>query len=100
MRTSTTSNGQVQFVPTMSERGGDFSDLLPGTQLVDSFTGTPFVGNQIPTTRLNPVTNYLLQHISLPNGPGRQLTINGLPLVQNTNDNLAKLDYNVGKHHL
>jgi hypothetical protein len=99
-RTSTTNNGQVQFVPTAAERGGDFSDLLPGTQLVDLVTGIPFAGNQVPTSRLNPVANYLLQHIPLPNGPGRQLTFNGSPLVQNTNEYLAKVDYNVGKHHL
>ena len=99
-RTSTTNNGQVQFVPTAAERAGDFSDLLPGTQLVDPVTGTPFAGNQVPTSRLNPVANYLLQHVPLPNGPGRQLTFNGSPLVQHTNEYLAKVDYNVGKHHL
>jgi hypothetical protein len=99
-RTSTTNNGQVQFVPTLAERGGDFSDLLPATHLVDPVTGTPFAGNQIPTSRLNSVANYFLQHIPLPNGPGRQLTFNGSPLVQNTNEYLVKVDYNVGKHHV
>ena len=99
-RTSTTNNGQVQFVPTMAERGGDFSDLLPGTQLIDPVTGTPFANNQIPSGRLSPVANYLLQHIPAPNGTGRQLTFNGSPLVQNTNEYLGKVDYNVGKHHI
>lgn len=99
-RTRTASNGQVQFVPTAAERRGDFSDLPPGIQLVDPTTGTPFAGNQIPLNRLNPVANYILQHVPLPNGPGRQLTFNGAPLVQNTDEYLAKVDYNVGKHHL
>jgi hypothetical protein len=99
-RTNTATNGQVQFVPTMAERGGDFSDLLPSTQLVDPSTGAPFKGNQIPLERLNPVANYLLQHIPLPNGPGRQLTFNGSPLVQHTDEYLGKLDYNIGKHHV
>ncbi|WP_263352474.1 TonB-dependent receptor [Acidicapsa acidisoli] len=99
-RTNTASNGQVQFVPTAAERQGDFSDLLPTTQLVDPVTGTPFLNNQVPTSRFSPVANYLLQHIPLPNGPGRQLTYNGAPLVQNTDEYLAKVDYNIGKHHL
>lgn len=97
-RTRTTNNGLIQFVPTAAERRGDFSDVT--TQLVDPLTGNPFPGNQIPSSRLNPVAAYLLQHIPLPNGPGRQLTFNGAPLVQNTDEYLAKVDYNVGKHHM
>ncbi len=99
-RTNTTNNGQLQFVPTMAERSGDFSSLLPSTQLVDPLTGEAFKGNQIPLERLSPVANYLLQHIPLPNGPGRQLTFNGSPLVQHTDEYIGKVDYNVGKHHL
>lgn len=99
-RTSTTNNGQVQFVPTMAERSGDFSTLLPGTQLVDPVSGAPFENNQIPTSRFSPVASYILQHVPLPNGPGRQLTFNGSPLVQNTDEYVAKGDYNIGKHHL
>jgi hypothetical protein len=96
-RTNTATNGQVAFVPTAAERTGDFSDLLPDTQLVNPATGAPYVNNQIP---IDPVANYLLQHIPLPNGPGRQLTYNGASLVQNTDEFLIKADYNVGKHHL
>lgn len=96
-RTNTSSNGQVQFVPTAAERKGDFSDLLPTTQLVDPATGKPFASNQIP---VSPVASYILQHVPLPNGPGRQLTFNGAPLVQNTDEYLAKVDYTVGKHRL
>jgi hypothetical protein len=99
-RTNTSSNGQIQFVPTAAERGGDFSDLLPTTQLVDPQTGAPFPNNQIPGDRLSPVAHYLLQHVPLPNGPGRQLSFNGAPLVQDTDEYLAKIDYNIGQHHL
>ncbi|MGC2504287.1 MAG: carboxypeptidase regulatory-like domain-containing protein, partial [Silvibacterium sp.] len=99
-RTNTAQNGLVAFVPTAAERQGDFSDLLPGTQLANPATGVPFSGNQIPVGLLSPVAQYLLQHIPLPNGPGRQLTYNGAPAVQDTDEYLAKLDYNLGKHHL
>ena len=97
-RMNTAENGLVQFVPTAAERQGDFSDLLPGVQLVNPATGIPFPNNQLPS--VSPVAQYLLQHIPLPNGPGRQLTFNGTPEIQDTNEFLIKADYNLGKHHL
>jgi hypothetical protein len=99
-RQNTATNGQIAFVPTAAERTGDFSDLLPGTQLVNPNTGLPYVNNQVPQGDLNSVAQYFLQHIPVPNGPGRQLTYNGAPSIQNTDEYLAKIDYNLGKHHL
>lgn len=99
-RTNTAQNGQIAFVPTAAERQGDFSDLLPGTQLIDPSTGAPFPNNQVPTGLFSSVSQYLLQHIPLPNGPGRQLTYSAAASVQDTDEYLAKVDYNVGKHHL
>jgi hypothetical protein len=99
-RTRTSSQGQIEFVPTAAERQGDFSDILPTTQLVDPATGIPFPNNQLPAGSLNPVAQYLLQHVPLPNGPGRQFSFGGAPLVQNTDEYLAKVDYNLGKHHI
>jgi hypothetical protein len=105
-RQNTSANGQVSFVPTAAERTGDFSDLLipppqgPGIQLIDPTTGLDFQNNQIPPDELDGVAKYLLQHIPDPNGPGRQLTYNGAPSIQNTDEYLAKVDYNLGKHHL
>jgi Carboxypeptidase regulatory-like domain/TonB-dependent Receptor Plug Domain len=96
-RTSTASNGQVAFVPSAAERTGDFSDLLPNTQLVNPNTGVPYPNNQIP---VSPVAAYMLQHIPLPNGPDNQLTFDGAPDRQNTNEFMAKTDLNAGKHHL
>jgi outer membrane receptor protein involved in Fe transport len=99
-RTNTANNGQVSFVPTAAERAGNFADLLPSTQLVDPLSGNPFPGNQIPLARLSPVANYILQHVPLPNGQGRQFTYNGAPLIQKTDEFLVKSDYNLGKHHI
>lgn len=99
-RTNTSANGQVAFVPTAAERQGDFSDILPATQLVNPVTGDPFPDNQIPKADLSPVALYFLQHVPLPNGPGRQLTYNGAPAIQNSDEFLIKADYNLGKHHL
>lgn len=38
----------TQSVPTQAMLNGDFSTLLPGTQLVSPFTGLPYADNQIP----------------------------------------------------
>ncbi len=117
-RFSSTNNGQGAFVPNAAERGGDFSDLLPGSpicqpygtcvQLTNPFTGAPFLNNQIP---VSPIADYVLKGIPLPNGaqvgipappgyPNDNLYYNGLPTVQNTDEYLVKLDYNFTRNHL
>ena len=60
-------------------------------------TGAPYLDNQIP---VSPVATYILNHIPLPNGPNDQLNFNGGPDAQNTDEYLAKVDFNIGKHHL
>jgi outer membrane receptor protein involved in Fe transport len=96
-RFRTAQNGQIDSVPNAAERTGDFSDLLPGVQLVNPNTGTNYANNQIP---VSPVATYLLNHIPLPNGPNDELNFNGGPDVQDTDEYLAKVDFNFGKHHL
>lgn len=96
-RFSTANDGQIAFVPNAAERSGDFSDLLPATQLISPSTGVPYANNQVP---VSPVATYILNQIPLPNGPSDQLTFNGGPDRQNTDEYLGKLDFNAGKHHL
>lgn len=99
-RIHTAPQGQITFVPTGAERGGDFSDLLPGTQLVNPTTGVPYFNNQIPTSDFSSVSQYLLQFVPLPNGPGRELNYVGAPSINDTDQFLTKIDYYAGKHHL
>jgi hypothetical protein len=99
-RTNTAQNGQVAFVPTALERQGNFAADLPDTQLINPGTGAPFPGDQIPLGDLSPVAQYLLQHIPLPNGPGNELTYNGIATIADTDEFLIKADYNLGKQHL
>ena len=63
-------------VPTLAQRAGNFSNLLPGNQLYDPstktnvngvITGTPFVGNIIPASKINSVSTKLLTYFPLPN---------------------------------
>jgi len=69
-------------VPTAAERTGDFSGA--GTTIYDPLSINPatctdptvacprtaFGGNVIPTTRINPTSNYLLKYLPLPNSTG------------------------------
>jgi hypothetical protein len=112
-RIRTASEGQVGFVPTGPERGGDFSDycsggfdaggLCPadnGVQLYDPVSGTPFLNNQIPTTSFSSVSQYFLQYMPEPNGAGHELTYVGPRAVQNEDEFMGKVDYNRGKHQI
>lgn len=56
-------------VPLASWRGGDFSGLLPSTVIRDPFNNnTPFAGNIIPSTQLNPVATKIQdRYYPLPN---------------------------------
>ena len=54
-------------VPTQAWRNGDFSDLLPGTQIYDPATGTPFSGNVIPPGSMNSVAQAMQKLYPLPN---------------------------------
>jgi hypothetical protein len=99
-RILTAPQGQIQFVPTSDERNGDFSDLLPGTQLVDPVTGVAFLDNQISSGRLSPVAQELLGYIPSPNGPGRELTFTGAAANQNEDQFSTKIDFQHNKHQL
>jgi hypothetical protein len=103
-RQNTAVNGEIAQVPTAAERGGDFTDLLP-TVLTNPNTQSPyqFNNNIINTLAFDPTAQYILKEIPLPNDPAggaHQLQYNGAPSIQNTNEYLAKADYNVGKHHI
>lgn len=72
----------ILSVPTEAMRAGDFSNLRDATgkliQIYDpnttianpngsGFVRTPFAGNTLPTSRLDPVSNKMLQFYPLPN---------------------------------
>ena len=70
-------------------------------QIVDPLNGNlPFANNQIPASRLSPVSQYLLNDIPLPNGPGQQITYAGPPQIQDDDQFLTKADYIRGKHQI
>jgi hypothetical protein len=103
-RQNTAQNGQIVQVPTQSERNGDFTDLLPEVLTnPDPTSPYQFNNNVINPLAFDPTALYLLNHIPLPNDPAggaHQLLFNAAPSIQNTDEYLAKIDYNLGKHHL
>jgi hypothetical protein len=55
----------LTVVLTPQEENGDFSALLPGTQLVSPYTGQPYLNNQIP---VDPVAQQIMKkYMPLPN---------------------------------
>ncbi len=68
--------------------------------MIDPVSKQPLPNNQIPASRLNPVSKFFLNRIPLPNGPGRQLTFSGTPIIQTENQFMTKVDYVAGKHQI
>lgn len=70
---SRTGVDQAFTVPTVAERSGDFSALLPKTVIYPYGAATPYGNNVIPTADLaanSKIATGLLQFIPLPNQPG------------------------------
>jgi hypothetical protein len=65
------SDVRTSFVPTARERMGDFSEAgIPGcteNKPIDPLTGQPFPGNIIPSDRLDPGGQLMMNLMSLPN---------------------------------
>jgi hypothetical protein len=105
-RQNTTENGLNSQVPTEAERNGDFSALLPDTVLTNPDPLSPYQfdsNNMINPAAFDPTALYLMNHIPLPNDPqmgSNYLSYNGAPSIQDTDEYLVKIDYNIGKHHL
>jgi Carboxypeptidase regulatory-like domain len=79
---------------TDAMRGGDFSSLLPDTQLTNPYTGQPFVGNIIPAQYMSSVAQKLLQYLPLPQS-GNIFTSNS-PSNITTNKTLERIDQTIG----
>src|SRR5271157_1867809 len=98
----------VQFnqkVPSIAERGGDFTDLCPNPQSgssadcpIDPTTGTNFVDNQVT---VDPAAAALLPLIPLPTTDTPGAAVFNLTTVQPTSwrEELARVDHNITDHN-
>lgn len=97
------STTQTQTFPTALERNGDFSQSFDtnGSLIVirDPFNGnTPFAGNRIPTSRIDPNGQKLLSLFPLPNTVGPSNTYNWAGVSVNKQprrDSILRSDYNI-----
>jgi len=88
-------------VPTAEERRGDFSRTQENGRPVtikDPLTGQPFLGNVIPSERLNKYGQELLNFYPLPNRLGVDNTYNyqyQFAPTDRINDRTFRVDYNI-----
>ena len=59
---------QVSSLPTLAERGGDFSGIA--NTIYDPLSQTPFAGNAIPKSRISSIAQGLLPYFPLPTYTG------------------------------
>jgi hypothetical protein len=98
-RYASAAQGNIAFVPTAQERTGNFSDI--STQITDPLNNNqPFPGNQIPASRLSPVSQYFLKTLPLPTGPDGQINYLGPSQRWADDQFMLKGDYIRGKHQL
>lgn len=87
----------LSSLPTAAFRQGNFSSLLPKTVLVDPRTKTPFPGNIIPASLIDPASAKLVQLYPQPNLPGEINNFLYNPVQRNQVDQVdARVDYRTG----
>jgi hypothetical protein len=62
-----TAPNYVTSVATQAMREGDFTGL---PVILDPLAGTPFPGNRVPASRIDPRAKTLIEYVPLPNTPG------------------------------
>ncbi len=83
-------SGQTNIVPTPAQRSGDFSASKP---VIDPLASTPFPGNIIPASRVNPVSVNLLQYMPLPNTTGSINYAGVTKSITNINQGIVRGDH-------
>ena len=89
---------QFMTVFTNQERTGDFSALLPTTQLKNPLTGANYAGNQIPQAQENAVATALFASKYYPAAVNNNLVnnaVNDVNQAYNTDQGDAKIDWNI-----
>ncbi|PYV16499.1 MAG: hypothetical protein DMG07_07695, partial [Acidobacteria bacterium] len=82
----------LSHVPSPAMKNGDFSAL--GSELRDPVTGEALAGNQVPQSRIHPVSRRLLQVLPDPNRPDPDRNfVNNQPIVSNRDSVSLRVDY-------
>jgi len=102
-----TVNTATYTMPTALERAGDFSKTVTTTgalvPIIDPTTQAPFPGNVIPSNRISPAGQAMLNLFPLPDPAGLALDPTGnrgynsrfvLPQIRPLDDKILRVDYN------
>jgi Carboxypeptidase regulatory-like domain/TonB dependent receptor-like, beta-barrel/TonB-dependent Receptor Plug Domain len=91
-------NANLANVLSVAEENGDFSALLPATQLFSPYTGLPYPNNQIP---VDPVAQNIAQkYIPLPNTSQNGLNYAGVTSGnESVNQYLVRLDHKINDNN-
>jgi len=93
--------GRSVVLPSQAFANGDFSSLLPGTQLTDPFTGQPIPGNIITPDMKDTASSNLLAKIPLTSSAGGVTVLPRSPIHLGENEAMGRIDYNLSeKNHL
>ena len=102
-RIRSSNNGLTAFVPTNANRTGDFSALLSASNpnnpvgravvLKNPTTGLAFPGNIIPVSSFDPASVGLMAHLPAVGGNGK--LIFSKPIIQNFDETLGRVDYDI-----
>ncbi|MBZ2176193.1 MAG: TonB-dependent receptor domain-containing protein [Acidobacteriota bacterium] len=84
-----------QFLPTAAMRGGNFG----ASRITDPLSRQPFPNNQIPASRLNPVTLNILKFIPTPATPTGERFV-GAAQKPDEYEYTTRADYMLGAHRL
>lgn len=83
---------ELSHVPTTLMRSGDFSELEE--DIIDPFTGNPFPGNKLPSDRVHPVANKVMEVIPVPNlNDFDRNFVNNDPFVNYQDNWSTRMDY-------
>ena len=93
-RRSEGQNAGAVPVLDQAERTGDFSELLPDTQLVNPATNKNYKNNQVPVDPV--IANYINDYLPLPNRPGNNFQSDPVAQISD-NQFIFRLDYNISK---
>jgi hypothetical protein len=100
------SSVSFQTFPTALERQGNFSQSVDQSgkpiSIIDPSTHSPFPGNIIPTNRIDPNGQALLNLFPLPNAIDPTHTYNYVfqsPIDQPRNDQILRIDWNISPNN-
>jgi hypothetical protein len=84
----------ILAVLSPAERTGDFSELLPDTQLINPTTGNPYLNNQVPVDPV--IANYISKYLPLPNLPGNNFVAAPVEVDQD-DQGIFRIDHHIGQ---